>query len=74
MKLTGEQVIKMLLALGEGERVLVDGVDWTSIEDKFAVPADSLGALAAEGDATVFARREDLDNHFDAGSSYEVSR
>ena len=72
MMLTGKQVIEKLLALDEGEEAEVDGVDWTSLEDRFAVPANACGSPDAEGDAMLFVHRDDLDDFFGAAALYQV--
>ncbi len=68
MTMTGMRVVEVLLALGDGDSVVVSGTSWTSFEsDGFEV--EDLRA----GDA-VWAAREEVMSILDPTKPYEVLR
>jgi hypothetical protein len=67
-KMTGEQVIQKLLALGDGDSVLIDDNEWTSFEEHgFAVEDLRDGGVQRVG-------RAEVECEFVATKYYEVVR
>jgi hypothetical protein len=66
VKLTGAMLKERLLALDDGDSLLVRDEQWVSLGTSFEV-TDDFG----DGDARR-AAREDLNEHFEDGSVYEV--
>jgi hypothetical protein len=70
--MNGNDVIRRLRGLTDGESVIVNGIEWTSLGLTFAAPADANGNPHEDGEASIFVARDDLDDYFKPELEYEA--
>jgi hypothetical protein len=68
MKMNGMKVIEMLLALGDGDTVVIDGCEWTSFE------SDGFQVEDLRGGGVERVARQEVVRRFDATKMHEVVR